>query len=79
MIKLWIPNIGEDIFWDDLVSTGNKVKAKTKIQESTNLNQRYPKGKQPLKMRYNSWDNQPEKAQKSGTTLLGQNKAYQAD
>ncbi len=67
-IKLYIINVREDMPWDDLIRAPNNAEARAKIQGSTHLNQRCPKGKRPLKMSLNSWDNQPKKAQqKSGT------------
>ena len=66
--------------WDDLVSAANKAEARAKIQGSTHLDQRCPRGKRPLKMSLNSRDEQPERAQKSGTTPQGpQGKANQAE
>ncbi len=47
--------------WDDLIRAANKAKARARIQGSTHLDQRYPKGKRPLKMSLNSWDDQAEK------------------
>ncbi len=61
-IKLWITNLGEDMPWDDLIRAANKAEAKAKIQGSTHLDQRCPKGKQPLKMNLNSRDDQTKKA-----------------
>ncbi len=60
-IKLWIDDIGEDMPWDDLIRAANKAKARDKIQGSTHLDQRCPKGKRPLKMSLNSRDDQAEK------------------
>lgn len=57
LIKLWITHIKEDMLWDNLVSAANKAEAKAKIQESIDLDQQYPKGKQPLNMSLNSRDN----------------------
>lgn len=51
---------------DNQVSIANKFKTKTKIQVSIHLDQRYPKGKLPLKMSFNFQDNQ---ANKKDTTL----------
>ncbi len=72
--------------WDDLIRAANKVEARAKIQESTHLDQRCPKGKRPLKISLNSRDDQLEKAQqKSGVVSQGQasdkapNKASQAE
>ncbi len=67
LIKLWIANIGEDMPWDDLIRAANKVEAWAKIQGSIYLDQRCPKEKQPLKMSFNSRDNQAEKPK--ATTL----------
>ncbi len=47
--------------WDDLIRAANKIEARAKIQGSTYLDQRYPKGKRPLKMSLNSWNDQAEK------------------
>ncbi len=44
-IKLRIADIGEDMPWDDLIRVANKTEARAKIQESTYLDQRYPKGR----------------------------------
>ncbi len=60
-IKLWIADIGEDLPWDDLIRAANKVEVRAKIQGSIHLDQRCPKGKQPLKMSLNARDNQAEK------------------
>ncbi len=49
--------------WDDLVSTANKAEAKAKTQKSIYLDQQSPKGKRPLKMSFNSQDNQLKNAQ----------------
>ncbi len=62
-IKLWIANIGEDMPWDDLIRAANKAEARTKIQGSTHLDQRCPKGKRPLKMSLNSRDDQTKAPQ----------------
>ncbi len=43
---------------DDIIRAANKAEARTKIQESTNLDQRCPKGKRPLKMSLNARDDQ---------------------
>ncbi len=53
-IKLWIANIREDMPWDNLIRAANKAEARAKIQRSTHLNQRCPKGKRPLKMSFNT-------------------------
>ncbi len=59
--------------WDDLIRAANKAKARAKIQGSTHLDQRCPKGKRPLMMSLNSRDDQPEKVQqKSGVVSQGQ-------
>ncbi len=59
--------------WDDLIRVANKAEARAKIQGSTHLDQRCPKGKRPLKISLNSRDEQPEKAQqKSGAISQGQ-------
>ncbi len=47
--------------WDDLIRAANKAKTRAKIQGSTHLDQRCPKGKQPLKMNLNTCDDQVEK------------------
>ncbi len=47
--------------WDNLIRAANKAEARAKIQESTHLDQRCPKGKRPLKMSLNSRDDQAEK------------------
>ncbi len=47
--------------WDDLTRVANKAEARARIQGSTPLDQRCPKGKRPLKMSLNSWDDQAEK------------------
>ncbi len=47
--------------WDDLIRAANKAEAKAKIQGSTHLDQRCPKGKRPLKMSLNARDDQVEK------------------
>ncbi len=47
--------------WDDLIRTTNKAKARAKIQESTHLDQRCHKEKQPLKINLNSRDDQTDK------------------
>ncbi len=44
--------------WDDLIRVANKAEARAKIQGSTHLDQRCPKEKKPLKMSFNSKDNQ---------------------
>ncbi len=44
------------MLWDNLIRVTNKAEAKVKIQGSTQLYQRYPKGKQPLKMSLDSRD-----------------------
>ena len=65
---------------DDLVSAANKATGRAKIQGSTHLDQRCPRGKRPLKMSLNSWDNQTERAPESGKTPQGpQDKANQAE
>ncbi len=61
LIKLWIVDIKEDISWDDLIRVAKKAKAKAKIQKSTQLDQRCPKGKQPLNMSLNSRNDQAKK------------------
>ncbi len=59
--------------WDDLIRAANKAEARAKIQGSTHLDQRCPKGKRPLKISLNSRDDQPEKAQqKFGAVSQGQ-------
>lgn len=70
-MMLWIADIEKNMPWNNLVSAVNKAKTRAKIQKSTDLDQRYPKGKQFLKMSLNSQENQSEKAQKSGTTPQG--------
>ncbi len=47
--------------WDDLSRAANKVKARAKIQRSTHLNYRCPKGKRPLKMSLNFKNDQTDK------------------
>ncbi len=47
--------------WDDLIRAANKSEARAKIQGSTHLDQRCPKGKRPLKMSLNTRDDQVEK------------------
>ncbi len=47
--------------WDDLIRAANKAEARAKIQENTHLDQRCPKGKQPLKMSLNTRDDQAKK------------------
>ncbi len=44
--------------WDDLIRIANKAEARAKIQGSIHLDQRCPKGKQPLKISLNAQDNQ---------------------
>ncbi len=46
---------------DDFIRTANKAEAKAKIQGSTYLDQRCSKGKQLMKMSFNSRDNQTNK------------------
>ncbi len=59
-IKLWIADIEEDMPWDDLIRAANKAEARAKIQGSTHLHQRCPKGKRLLKMSLNARDDQAE-------------------
>ncbi len=59
-IKLWIADIGEDMPWGDLIRAANKAEARAKIQGSTHLDQRCPKGKRPLKISLNTRDDQAE-------------------
>ncbi len=47
--------------WDDLIRAANKVEARAKIQGSTHLDQRYPKGKWLLKISLNFRDNATDK------------------
>ncbi len=47
--------------WNDLIRAANKAEARAKIQESIYLDQRYPKEKQPLKMSFNSRNDQTNK------------------
>ncbi len=47
--------------WDNLIRAANKAEARAKIQGSTHLDQRCPKGKRPLKMSLNARDDQVEK------------------
>ncbi len=47
--------------WDDLIRAVNKAEARAKIQGSTYLDQRCPKGKQSLKMSLNARDDQAKK------------------
>ncbi len=54
--------------WDDLIRAANKAEARTKIQESTHLDQRCLKGKQPLKMSLNACDNQVKKTKTTSPT-----------
>ncbi len=42
--------------WNDLIRAANKAETKAKIQKNTHLDQRYPKGKRPLKINLNSRD-----------------------
>ncbi len=58
---MWIANIGEDRPWDDLIRIANKAEARAKIQESTHLDQHCLKEKRPLKMSFNTRDDQAEK------------------
>ncbi len=59
--------------WNDLIKAANKAKGGAKIQESTHLDQRYPRGTRPLKMSLNFSDNQTDKK-----ALQSKNKANQA-
>ncbi len=63
LIKLWIADLGEDMPWDDLIRVANKAEAKTKIQGSIHLDYGCSKGKRPLKMSFNSRDNQTKVSQ----------------
>lgn len=47
------------MFWDDLVNTTNQTKAKARIYGNYHLDQRYPKGKWPLKIKDSGQDKQP--------------------
>ncbi len=47
--------------WDDLIRAANNAEARTKIQENTHLDQRYPKEKRPLKMSLNYSNDQTDK------------------
>ncbi len=49
------------MLWDDLIRAANKAEAKIKIPRSTHLDQRYPRGKWPLKISLNSRDDQTDK------------------
>ncbi len=60
-IKLWIVDIGEDMPWNNLIRAANKAEVRTKIQRSTDLDQRYSKKKRPLKMCLNACDSQVKK------------------
>ncbi len=60
---LWITNIGKNMPWDDLIRAANKAEARAKIQGSTHLDQRCPKGKRPLKISLNSRDDQTKALQ----------------
>ncbi len=62
-IKLWIADIGKDMPWDDLIRAANKAETRAKIQGSTHLDHRCPKGKRPLKMSLNSRDDQTKAPQ----------------
>ncbi len=47
--------------WDDLIRAANKAETRAKIQESTHLDQQCPKEKRPLKMSFNTCNDQAEK------------------
>ncbi len=49
--------------WDDLIRAANTAEARAKIQGSTHLDHRCPKGKRPLKMSLNSRDDQTKAPQ----------------
>ncbi len=44
------------MLWDDLMKAVNKAEARAKIPGSTYLDERCPKGKQPLKISLNTCD-----------------------
>ncbi len=62
--------------WDDLIRAANKAEARAKIQGSTHLDQRCPKGRRPLKMSLNARDNQATAPQtRPHSPPAGQSKA----
>lgn len=56
-IKLWINEIGrKQISWNDLVNAANQAETKACIYDNHHLDQRWPKGKWPLKIKNSGRD-----------------------
>lgn len=53
--------------WNDLVTTTKQVEAKAHIYNNTHLDQKYPKGKQLLKMK----DSSQKEQLKTGAAIQG--------
>ncbi len=69
-IKLWINEVDrEHLSWEELVTMANRAKAKARIHNNQQLDQRCLWGKRPLKLTYKESQEQPEKTQSKAITF----------